>query len=247
VLWGFGVPTVVLIIMVKKSRDLGKDQNKVIFGFIYNGFKHSKFFWEFVILYRKIFIICISVFMSQGSTTIQALTVVVLLLIALYLQYSQHPYNCKQLNYMEIEALLTATLTIYCGLYYLSESLNEAIKSSLFAMIIIGNCYFLVYWFYYMSKAFVDIIVNFFPILRIWLKKGDFIKVNFYEQKLSSQGVYFDKSDGEKKYTFFRSASHGLQTKIKNAKCMTDLFKLSMIEKLKFEAFSEASLETYSK
>ena len=225
VLWVFGVPTVVLVVMIKRFRDLGKNHNKVVFGFIYNGFKNGKFFWEFVILFRKIFIICISVFMSQGSSTIQALTVVVLLLAALYLQYSQNPYNCKQLNNMEIEALLTATLTIYCGLYYLSDSLNSFIQTFLFATIVIGNCYFLIYWLYYMTKAVFDNLANYFPWIKKIMKKGDYYQTDLFQEGLQSTGVYFDKSEGGKKYTLFQKRKQILENKMKDSKCMTDLFK----------------------
>ena len=233
VLWGFGVPAVVLVIMVKRYKELGKDYNKVVFGFLYNGFKQRKFFWEFVILYRKIFIICITVFMSQVSTIIQALTVVILLLFALYLQYSQHPYSCKQLNYMEIEALFTATLTIYCGLYYLSDSINSIIQAALFVAIVLGNSYFLLYWIYYMSKAFIDIVVNIYPWLRILFKRGDFLDDKIYEQNLQNEGIFFDKSEGEKKYTLFKQRSQSLKVRMAGIKSMDDIFKAYMKKKVK--------------
>lgn len=224
IIWGFGVPLFVLIVMIKRFKFLGKDENKVIFGFLYNGFKRRKFFWEFFILYRKLLIICISVFMATSSTAIQALTVIILLVIALYFQYSQHPYTTKHLNYMEIEALLTSTLTIYCGLYYIAQGLSIYIKVGLFVLILLGNLYFILYWLYFMMKAVMEILIGIFPRLKILLKKGDFINRPLFEQNLQAQGVIFDKSEGEKKFTFFKKDFCKLEKKLQGIEDMNGLF-----------------------
>jgi len=43
-------------------------ETKQKFGFLYNGYKKEYFFWEIVIMYRKILIIFISVFLySEGA------------------------------------------------------------------------------------------------------------------------------------------------------------------------------------
>jgi len=72
VLWAIGLSTLILVIMIKRRRVIYRDTNKVIFGFIFNGYKIQKFYWEFIIMYRKISIIVISVFMSNVSNTKQA-------------------------------------------------------------------------------------------------------------------------------------------------------------------------------
>jgi len=63
IVWVLGVPTLVLYIISKRKEDLHKLNNRIKFGFIFNGFHKRTYFWEFVILYRKIIIICISVFL----------------------------------------------------------------------------------------------------------------------------------------------------------------------------------------
>jgi hypothetical protein len=70
---------------------------------------------------------------------IQALTVIIVLILSVYLQDSQRPFNCKQLNSMEVQALLTASVTIYCGMFYLSGGIDEFVKTSLFIAILTGN------------------------------------------------------------------------------------------------------------
>jgi len=54
---------------------------------------------------------------------------------------------------MEIRAIIVASVTIYCGLYYLTNDINEHSKIILFAIMLFSNAYFLVYWIYKMCGA----------------------------------------------------------------------------------------------
>jgi hypothetical protein len=116
VIWGLLVPLLVLLYLVRRRRKLSEINMKLRFGFLYNGFKQSKFYWEFVIMFRRIFIICIVVFIGNQSVTIQALTLVLLLLSFLILQYLARPYASTELNEMESRSVLVAAVTIYSGL-----------------------------------------------------------------------------------------------------------------------------------
>lgn len=40
------------------------------YGFIYNGYNRANFFWEFVIVYKKIAVISIAVFLASISVEI---------------------------------------------------------------------------------------------------------------------------------------------------------------------------------
>ncbi|OMJ78092.1 hypothetical protein SteCoe_22156 [Stentor coeruleus] len=202
IVWAIGTPALVLLRLTKQRRFLHRDDNKIIFGFIYNGYKISHYYWEFIIMYRKIIMITVSVFMSNQPTLIQALTVVIVLLFSLYLQYSRNPYCFTELNHMESEALFTATLTIYCGLYYLSNAITEELKLFLFFIIITGNSYFIIYWIYYMIQAIIELSLKIFPQIRHFLKKGDAFDDNFYSEDLVHEGTFINKMEGEKNYTF---------------------------------------------
>jgi hypothetical protein len=102
-----------------------------------------------VILYRKILIICIAVFFSTISVNIQALGVLFVLILSLYMQMRTRPYTTKILNIMEGRGILSASVTIYCGLFYLTNDLDESTKIFFFALIVSVNFYFLSYWLYH--------------------------------------------------------------------------------------------------
>ena len=145
VVWVFGVPTICLCILVRYRRKHDELWVKLQYGFLINGYKRQHFYWEFVILYRKIVIICCGVFLTT-TVPVQALTVQVVLLAALFLQYDIAPYTVESLNSMELRAIMVADVTIYCGLYYLTDSLSSAASWFFFLAIVIVNALFLLYW-----------------------------------------------------------------------------------------------------
>jgi hypothetical protein len=144
---------------------------KLRFGFLYNGFKKSKFYWEFVIMLRKIVIICIVFFIGNQSIPIQALTLVLLLLNFLVLQYLTRPYASIELNQMELRSVLVASVTIFCGLYYLTKDLGENAKMLFFIVILLANLYFLTYFSSKIFKAVAVELAKVHPLLRRILRQ----------------------------------------------------------------------------
>ena len=78
-LWALGFPTISLILMIKNRKRLHLGHYRVIYGFFYNGYRLGKFYWELVIMHRKIILITISVFMISQPLILQAFNVVIIL------------------------------------------------------------------------------------------------------------------------------------------------------------------------
>ena len=64
VIWGLGIPGAIMILVVRNKTKLQKVKYKIRYGYVYNGYRESVFYWEFVILYRKMMIISIAVFLA---------------------------------------------------------------------------------------------------------------------------------------------------------------------------------------
>lgn len=62
IVWGLGIPFFAFLLMFRERHSLMKIEVKEKFGFLYNGYQSDLFFWEIVIMYRKIAMIFISVF-----------------------------------------------------------------------------------------------------------------------------------------------------------------------------------------
>jgi hypothetical protein len=171
VTWGLLVPSLVLLYLTRQRRDLSEILTKLRFGFLYNGFTKSKFYWEFVIMFRKILIICIVVFIGNQSIPIQALTVILLLLNFLVLQYLTRPYANNELNEMELRSVLVAAVTIYCGLYYLTDDLGEVAKALFFTIMLLTNLYFFYYFLAHLVGSYSAEIAKIHPVLRRILRE----------------------------------------------------------------------------
>jgi len=63
IIFGIIAPGVIMFYLIKKRKILMKSSMKFKFGFIYWGYTEKHFFWEFIILYRKVLLGFISVFM----------------------------------------------------------------------------------------------------------------------------------------------------------------------------------------
>ena len=62
ILWGCGLPIMFLGLIYKHRLSLDKFAIKARYGFLYIGYDPTAYFWEFIILYRKILIVAVLVF-----------------------------------------------------------------------------------------------------------------------------------------------------------------------------------------
>jgi len=74
ILWGFGLPAIAFFILYKHHRvwnDAYKKPEALIkYGFLYLGYKSNKYWWEMIILSRKIGILITIVWLGNVSVLI---------------------------------------------------------------------------------------------------------------------------------------------------------------------------------
>ena len=70
ILWGFFAPGFVLMLILKYRHNLRDKDMVTKFGFLLLGYKSHLYYWEFMIIYRKIVIVLISVFLSTVSNSV---------------------------------------------------------------------------------------------------------------------------------------------------------------------------------
>ena len=68
VVWGLGIPLFAYFLLTKQKANLKTLAAKQKFGFLYNGYKKEYYYWEVVIMYRKIVIVFIAVFLVNLGT-----------------------------------------------------------------------------------------------------------------------------------------------------------------------------------
>lgn len=149
--WSFGLPMLCFVALFRARNRLTSSSLGLQLSFLYKGYTAKHFYWEFVILYRKIALICSAVFFSLASTMAQALSVLAVLLIYTFSQLIMRPFALDSYHHLELKSLLTSLVTTYAGLYFESNSTSKAhldieISGFLFAVILVLNAYFLISW-----------------------------------------------------------------------------------------------------
>ena len=181
IIWGFGIPLFAWIVLARNKDSLTQIETREKYGFLYSGYKENYYFWETVNMYRKITIIFISVFLKLAGVITQALVVFLVLITFLVLNMKLMPFSFHSLNDMEMLSILTWMLTIYWGLFFLSDmpevynSTDSSVKEAdngckfrliiscvvrldtgskflFFFVILFSNIIFFLYWTYKMYE-----------------------------------------------------------------------------------------------
>ncbi|TNV88127.1 hypothetical protein FGO68_gene3291 [Halteria grandinella] len=161
-IWGLGIPTFGLYLIFSNRNHFTLPNIRQRFGFLYSGYRIPEaYFWELVIMYRKICIIFISVFLSQSGKIVQALTTLIFLVLCVSLTAFKRPFTNHFLNNLEQLSLMSSALTVYCGLFFISDNsfkselnfhMSNQTKSLLFALIVLAHIAFLAYWLYHLMS-----------------------------------------------------------------------------------------------
>lgn len=146
IFWGLGIPLFAWRLLKKNIPNFDQIEFKSKFGFLYDGYKVKRYYWEFIILYRKIAMVFISIFLVTFGTHIQALFVLLVAFLCYILQSYSEPFMHDELNQMEKKALLSASLTLYAGLYFLTKSLPVFLTWILVIVVFLLNGIFFFSW-----------------------------------------------------------------------------------------------------
>ncbi len=196
IVWGLGIPLFAFILMYRERKKLDKVEVKEKFGFLYNGYQVELFFWEIVIMYRKIAMIFIAVFIQPQGVITQAMIVFVIMIGFLIANLKKKPYVSIALNDLETFSLITSAVSIYCGIFFIADvpskdmasvpasvkgiiNLSETMRLFFFMVIMISNIVFFGYWVYKMLQEVRNTLIKKFEkiYLHIFLC-GDKVKLD---------------------------------------------------------------------
>ena len=116
-------------------------------------------------MYRKIFIIASSVFLSAVSPESQVLVVIFIIIVNMFMQTHINPFTTPTLNKMENYSLQVAGVTIYTGMYYVTGKYYSYMKINgiswfFLICIVLPNFVFLIYWALSMRIEVLKIVYN---------------------------------------------------------------------------------------
>ena len=178
-LWVIGVPLFTGLTLREESSRLQTLRNRVRYGFLYKGYRESAYFWEVVVMARKVLLAFISVFLQSAGIMVQALLVQALVVLFILLTSKVRPFTSPGLNFLEILSLAVLSLTVYAGLFFLAEedasspafhyrkdfTLSPASKWLLFLLILVSNLFFFIVWLHSLIGALAATLVRQCPAL----------------------------------------------------------------------------------
>ncbi|OMJ72055.1 hypothetical protein SteCoe_29587 [Stentor coeruleus] len=172
--WGFGMPIFIFFQLYKYRKNLFEEEAKYKYGFLFSGYLHNRYYWEFIIFFKKILIVFLTVFMeSKYNTNLQSVLLITFLIISFILQIYFKPYINEELNKLEVFASIAALATVLIGITYTELNIGKVISCILLIGILVVNLIFLFYWSKFMLKEFISYMISSFEFLKNRFQKGD--------------------------------------------------------------------------
>lgn len=133
-MWSLGIPIATWAILYEEKLYLRSRDVLLKYGFLYKGFKGSSYFWESVIMLRKVAIIFVATLLSTWGEIIQAYILMLLLFFFGISTAKLNPYLKRTLNFLEVFSLFSGLVSVYVGLFFLtsiSSDESETLESDL--------------------------------------------------------------------------------------------------------------------
>jgi len=93
IVWGLGLPFFALIMIHRSKKNIDTILVREKWGFLFNGFKQEFYYWEIVIMFRKVIIIFISSYVTTFGVITQALILFLVLIFFTILTIRKRPYS----------------------------------------------------------------------------------------------------------------------------------------------------------
>ncbi|KAJ6235482.1 insulin-like growth factor binding protein [Anaeramoeba flamelloides] len=144
-----GTPSLIVYLLIKNSKKLNEKEFDLKFGLLCSRYYKNFFFWEIIIMVRKLFIVIIEIFLSN-HTTISLIFMLFVIIAFLLLQFSLKPYIEKRHNTLEsfllisIVVILFSSLTLNSSELKSDDSIKENITTALIILLILGILFIII-------------------------------------------------------------------------------------------------------
>ena len=186
------IPVVGLYFTYRNRDSLETPEVRVKMGFLFRGMKPKLWYWEFIVMFRKLAITLICSLSTDLWSRIYAVQWIVALFLGLTAYFK--PYVARANNYTELLLLLQLIVTTNVSLIYFTKDLSPLVHDAAGVVVVISNV-----------GTVLAVIVAF-----IWIWKMNFVLKNRHKrfQKVMTEGGEDDAFEKEENTTwvvFFRS------------------------------------------
>jgi hypothetical protein len=125
-LFSLGVPLGFLSQLRKEKHNLDDLSVREKFGFLYGGYSYENYYWEIVIMLRKVMLVLATVLSKMVGNIPQGLLVYLVISVFLSLNIYKQPFATKTLTNLESASLLVSLINIYCGLFLATQEQDNS-------------------------------------------------------------------------------------------------------------------------
>eukprot|EP00347_Sterkiella_histriomuscorum_P005230 403357394 len=138
------LPILTFIYLYKKRKLIFTEEYKNKFKTLCSGLKPEFYYWEFVNIFRKTFLVSLNVFLQTEISIFKAMLSLLVLGIIYRLQVRLQPYEKQAINELEKREMLTNLITFYGSLFFVNDEIQSWVKAIAFLLIIGFNIWFII-------------------------------------------------------------------------------------------------------
>lgn len=143
IFWIIIVPIFSLYVVYQKRKQLQEPEVVSRYRMIFHGFKEQYFYWEYVNLIRKIFLILTNVFLNLFVSNFKALLALLILTVLMRIQYRLKPYKNPIFNLLEQREQLASVVTFFGALFFINTDISLQVQMTAFILIMLFNFWFI--------------------------------------------------------------------------------------------------------
>jgi len=144
-----GIPLVGYILLRRNRQKLWDDARfQTRFCFLYKGYTKRCYFWEMVIVARKVCIVIIAVSLNNPDDRhVQSLLAILVIVLAMMANSVAQPFDNKTLTRLESASLACSFATFYLGQFLFSETLSGNARNFISIIVLLVNMAFFAFAF----------------------------------------------------------------------------------------------------
>lgn len=136
ILYVVGIPLLGFKLLQRNRDMLQTNEVKKKYSFMYKGYEGKWYFWESVVVSRKVLLVAIAVFFIS-NVRVQSLLAMLLICCALFLHIYARPFENNLMDWMEFFSLSTSFTTFWCGQFLFVPDINEDARAVWVSILIV--------------------------------------------------------------------------------------------------------------
>ncbi|CEM25149.1 unnamed protein product [Vitrella brassicaformis CCMP3155] len=145
VIWSIGIPMFAMYSLYLRREVMYDKKVREQFAFLYNGYTPKRWYWEGVILVRKVLVLLVGALSFEGVEEIQISFNLILAIGFLYLQFNTMPFDKRSwnvLNKMELRSLAAWCLSSLLLQIVIVFNVNIVLNTVIGTLILLNNVEF---------------------------------------------------------------------------------------------------------